>query len=230
MDPGMTIVSRAALEESVAPVASRRALSHTAYWLIAPGVLWMALFLVVPILMIIYVSFWTQTTFKIEPILTTRSWEAFFASDAYVGALWTTIRIWLIVLFMTLLGGYPTALFVGLFVRNKPLSTVLLVLCVIPFWTSFLIRVLAWRPMLGKEGAINIILQALHITSAPIDALLFTELSVIIGMTQIYCVFMVGPIAFMLGRIDPTVIESPRDLSPSFALIFRTTILPLSMP
>jgi putative spermidine/putrescine transport system permease protein len=226
----MTALSPAVVEETVSPVASKRRRDLTAYWLIAPGVLWMALFLVVPILMIIYVSFWTQTTFKIEPILTTRSWEAFFASDTYIGALWTTIRIWLIVLFMTLLVGYPTALFVGLFVKNKTLSTALLVLCVIPFWTSFLIRVLAWRPMLGKEGAINIILQALHITSAPIDALLFTELSVIIGMTQIYCVFMVGPIAFMLGRIDPNVIEAARDLGASFGRIFRTIILPLSMP
>jgi putative spermidine/putrescine transport system permease protein len=227
----MTAVSRAALEQTAALAArKKRGPNLTAYWLIAPGVLWMTLFLVVPILMIVYVSFWTQTTFKIEPILTTHSWEAFFASDTYVGALWTTIRIWLIVLFMTLLVGYPTALFVGLFVRNKTLSTALLVLCVIPFWTSFLIRVLAWRPMLGKEGAINIILQALHITSAPIDALLFTELSVIIGMTQIYCVFMVGPIAFMLGRIDPNVIEAARDLGAGFWRIFRTIILPLSMP
>ncbi|WP_315838892.1 ABC transporter permease [Bradyrhizobium prioriisuperbiae] len=208
----------------------RRRRFPTAYWLIAPGVVWMTLFLVIPILMIVYVSFWTQSTFKIEPVLTTRSWEAFFGSDTYVGALWTTIRIWLIVLCTTLVVGYPTALFVGLFVRNKTLSTALLVLCVIPFWTSFLIRVLAWRPMLGKEGAINIILQALHITSAPIDALLFTELSVIIGMTQIYCVFMVGPIAFMLGRIDPNVIEAARDLGAGFFRIFRTIILPLSMP
>jgi putative spermidine/putrescine transport system permease protein len=226
----MTIVTGAAVGESTMPADSKRGRSRAAYWLIAPGVLWMALFLVVPILMIVYVSFWTQTTFKIEPILTTHSWEAFFASDTYIGALGTTIRIWLIVLFMTLLVGYPTALFVGLFVRNKTLSTALLVLCVIPFWTSFLIRVLAWRPMLGKEGAINIILQALHITSAPIDALLFTELSVIIGMTQIYCVFMVGPIAFMLGRIDPNVIEAARDLGAGFGRIFRTIILPLSMP
>ena len=226
----MTAVSRATLEETAAPAARKRGANLTAYWLIAPGVLWMTLFLVVPILMIVYVSFWTQTTFKIEPILTTHSWEAFFSSDTYVGALWTTIRIWLIVLFMTLLVGYPTALFVGLFVKNKTLSTALLVLCVIPFWTSFLIRVLAWRPMLGKEGAINIILQALHITSAPIDALLFTELSVIIGMTQIYCVFMVGPIAFMLGRIDPNVIEAARDLGAGFWRIYRTIILPLSMP
>jgi putative spermidine/putrescine transport system permease protein len=215
---------------SHAPKRLRDRRIPTSYWLIAPGVLWMLLFLVVPILMMVYVSFWTQTTFSIEPTLTTKSWLNFFSSETYVGALWTTIRIWLIVLVATLVVGYPTALFVGLFVKSKTLSTVLLVLCVIPFWTSFLIRVLAWRPMLGKEGAINIVLQALHITSAPIEALLFSELSVVIGMTQIYCVFMVGPIAFMLGRIEPNIIEAARDLGASFWRIFRTIILPLSMP
>ena len=227
----MTVLSSTAAEDDATlPVPVRRRGTRTAYWLIAPGVVWMTLFLVIPMLMIVYVSFWTQTTFKIEPVLTTRSWQAFFASDTYVGALWTTIRIWLIVLCTTFLVGYPAALFVGLFVRSKTLANALLILCVIPFWTSFLIRVLAWRPMLGKEGAINIVLQTLHITSAPIDALLFTELSVIIGMTQIYCVFMVGPIAFMLGRIDPNVIEAARDLGAGFFRIFRTIILPLSMP
>jgi putative spermidine/putrescine transport system permease protein len=204
--------------------------SSTAWWLIAPGAIWMILFLVVPLLMIFYVSFWTQTTFKIEPVLTLKSWQQFFASDTYLTSLWTTIRIWLIVLATTFIIGYPTALFVGLFVKSKTLSTVLLVICVIPFWTSFLIRVLAWRPMLGKEGAINIVLQYFGIVDHPIEALLFTELSVIIGMTQIYCVFMVGPIAFMLGRIDPNTIEAARDLGAGFWRIFRKIIFPLSLP
>lgn len=200
------------------------------FWLLAPGVIWMVLFLVVPILMMVYVSFWTQTTFAITPTLTIKSWVTFFSSDTYLSALWTTIRIWLIVLAATLIVGYPAALFVGLFVRNKTLQTVLLVLCVIPFWTSFLIRVLAWRPMLGKEGAINLILQGVGLIDKPIEVLLFSELSVIIGMTQIYCVFMVGPIAFMMGRIDQSVIEAAQDLGAGFWRIFRTIILPLSMP
>ena len=123
------------------------------YLLISPGVIWMALFLLVPILMMVYVSFWTQTTFTIKPILTTRSWVNFFSNSTYLASLWTTLRLWLIVLVTTLVVGYPAALFVGLLVRNKTLSTILLVLCVIPFWTSFLIRVLAWRPMLGEQGA-----------------------------------------------------------------------------
>lgn len=224
----MTALSGAA--DAAEPVLATTPRRNAAYWLIAPGIVWMGLFLVLPILMMIYVSFWTQTTFKIEPILTVKSWQAFFTSETYLNALWTTIRIWLIVLAATLVVGYPTALYVGLLVKNKTTATILLVLCVIPFWTSFLIRVLAWRPMLGKEGAINIILQSLHITSTPIDALLFTELSVIIGMTQIYCVFMVGPIAFMLGRIDPNIIEAAQDLGAGFWRIFRTVIFPLSLP
>ena len=204
--------------------------NRTAYWLIAPGAVWMALFLAVPILMIVYVSFWTQTTFKIEPILTIASWKQFFSSETYIGSLFTTVRLWLIVLAATFVLGYPTALFVGLFVKSKTLSTVLLVICVIPFWTSFLIRVLAWRPMLGKEGAINILLQKAGLISAQIEALLFSELSVVIGMTQIYVVFMVGPIAFMLSRIDRNIIEAARDLGASFWRIFFKIILPLSLP
>ena len=223
------LTSRSALAPS-ASAAPKPRRSLAVYWLIAPGVAWMVLFLLLPILMMVYVSFWTQTTFKVEPILTAKSWIAFFSSDTYVGALWTTIRIWLVVLIATFTVGYPAALFVGLMVRNKTTATALLVLCVIPFWTSFLIRVLAWRPMLGGQGAVNIILQKLHIISAPIEALLFTELSVVIGMTQIYCVFMVGPIAFMLGRIDPFVIEAAQDLGAGFWRIFRTIIFPMSLP
>ncbi len=200
------------------------------YLLIAPAAVWMTLFLVIPIAVIIYVSFWTQTTFKIESTLTLESWRTFFSSDTYVNSLWTTLRIWLIVLIATFVLGYPTALFVGLFVKNKTLQTTLLVLCVIPFWTSFLIRVLAWRPMLGKEGAINIILMKLGIVHQPIEALLFTDLSVVIGMTQIYVVFMVGPIAFMLGRIDPNILEAARDLGANFWQILRKIIFPLSLP
>ncbi|MDQ0458031.1 ABC transporter permease [Rhizobium paknamense] len=216
---------QAVVAEAEAPRRVNRSL-----WLLLPGIVWMSLFLVLPILMMVYVSFWTQTTFKIEPVLTLQSWVTFFTSDTYLGALWTTVRLWLIVLAATLVVGYPAALYVGLFVKNKTVQTVLLVLCVIPFWTSFLIRVLAWRPMLGKEGAINLILTHFGIIDHPIEVLLFSELSVIIGMTQIYCVFMVGPIAFMMGRIDQSVLEAAQDLGAGFWRIFRTIILPLSMP
>lgn len=198
--------------------------------LLAPGTLWMLLFLVVPMLMMVYVSFWTQKTFSIEPTLTLKSWIAFFSSQTYFDALVTTIETWAIVLFFTFIIGYPAALYIGLYIRNKTTQIVVLVLCVIPFWTSFLIRVLAWRPMLGKEGAVNLVLLHFGIIKHEIDVLLFTDVSVIIGMVQIYVVFMVGPVAFMLGRIDRSLIEAARDLGASGWRIFRTIIFPLSLP
>ena len=198
--------------------------------LLIPGLVWMILFLIIPLFMMVYVSFWTQSTFSISPDMTLQSWKTFFSSSTYFGSLLRTIKIWLIVLFFTFIIGYPVALFIGQFIKNKTLQTTLLVICVIPFWTSFLIRVLAWRPMLGKEGAINILLQKIGLISNPIEILLFTELSVIIGMVQIYVVFMVGPIAFMISRIDDSLIEAARDLGASTYYIFVKIILPLSLP
>ena len=212
------------------PTAMRRTARRYTAILLAPGMLWMTLFLVLPILMMVYVSFWTQTTFAIEPTLTTQSWEAFFSTPTYLLSLWTTIRLWLIVLVACTLLGYPVALYIGMFVKNKSLQTILLVLCVVPFWTSFLIRILAWRPMLGSEGAVNMLLMQLGIIDQPLQLLLFSELSVIIGMSQIYVVFMVGPIAFMLSRIEPSLVEAARDLGAGTWKIFRSIILPLSMP
>lgn len=203
---------------------------HANVLLLAPGIIWMTLFLVLPLAMMAYVSFWTQTTFAISPELTTQSWETFLGSRTYLDALVRTLRIWLTVLALTFVLGYPVALFIGQFVRSKTLQTVLLVTCVIPFWTSFLIRVLAWRPMLGVEGAINLVLQRLGLIAQPIEQLLFTELSVVIGMVQIYVVFMVGPIAFMAARIDASLIEASRDLGASAWTIFRRVIFPLTLP
>lgn len=217
-----------ALFAASAPPRTRR--DWTTAALLAPGVVWMTLFLAAPMLMMLYVSFWTQTTFAIKPVLTLRSWQFFFSSATYLDALWTTLRIWLITLAATLLIGYPVALYIGLFVRNRTIQTILLVACVVPFWTSFLIRVLAWRPMLGTEGAVNLLLARLGLIDHPISVLLFTELSVVIGMTQIYVVFMVGPVAFMLSRVESSLIEAARDLGAGWGRILRTVILPLSLP
>ena len=213
------------------PAAKRaRQDRRRALLLLTPGVAWMLVFMILPLIMVVYVSFWTQSTFAIKPDLTLDSWQRFVTSPTYLDAIGTTIRIWIIVLIGTLLVGYPVALFIGLMVRSKILQTALLVLCVIPFWTSFLIRVFAWRPMLGTEGAINSILLKAHIISEPLTFLLFSEFSVLVGMVQIYCVFMVGPITFMLGRIDPSVIEAARDLGAGYGRILLKIILPLSMP
>lgn len=198
--------------------------------LLAPGVLWMLLFLVVPLVGVLYFSFWTQTATAIKPILTLDNWVSFFRSPVYVSVIWNTVRVWLIVLALTTLLGFPVAFYIARVVQSPRNRTALLLACIIPFWTSFLIRVVAWRPMLGKEGALNLVLQGLHIIRSPLDQLLYSELGMIIGMVQIYVVFMVGPLAFALGRIDDSLIEAARDLGASPWRTFKDVILPLARP
>ncbi len=224
------MTDRAATDAPSPAKGRRQSDKRRALALLSPGILRMLLFMVLPMCIVVHVSFWAQITFAAKPDLTTTSWERFLSTPTYLAAIWATLRVWVIVLVATLLVGYPVALFIGLFVRNKTPQTKLLVACVIPFWTSFLIRVIAWRPMLGTEGAINVILMKLWIIDQPLTFLLFSEFSVLAGMTRIYCVFMVEPFTFMLGRIDPSVIESARDLGASFWTIFRKILLPLSLP
>lgn len=198
--------------------------------LLAPGMVWMLFFLIVPLALIFYFSFWTQEGTTLTPDLTLESYQRFFRSDVYVGVMLNTIRTWLIVLGLTLAIGYPVAYFISMMVDNPRNQTILLLLAIIPFWTSFLIRVLAWRPMLGENGAINIVLQRLGLIDQPLSFLLYTEFGAILGMTQIYAVFMVGPIAFSLGRLDRSLVDAARDLGASPFTVFRDVVWPLSLP
>lgn len=211
-----------------APARPRRRRRLTPYVQLAPGMAWMLAFLVVPVLMMVYVSFWNQTSFGVSEAFTFDNWSTFFSQEAYRNALFTTIRTWLIVLVASIVVGYPVAMYVGLFVRNRTLQTVLLVLAIIPFWTSFLIRIIAWRPMLGQNGAINSVLGKLGIE--PLDFLLYSQVGMIIGMVQIYAVFMVGPVSFTLARIDPALFEAARDLGAGPWRMFKDIVLPLSRP
>ena len=198
--------------------------------LLAPGMLWMLLFLLIPLALIVYFSFFTQEGTRLLPQYTLENYQRFFKSDVYLGVMLQTIRTWLIVLGLTLLIGYPVAYFISMLVENPRNQTLLLLLAIIPFWTSFLIRVLAWRPMLGEQGAINLVLMNLGLIDQPLSFLLYTPFGAILGMTQIYTVFMVGPIAFSLGRIDRSLIEAARDLGASPFKVFKDVIWPLSLP
>lgn len=204
--------------------------SKGAALLALPAIAWMALFLLLPLAAIVVVSFWTQTTFAIKPDATLANWTNFVSTPAYLSATLTTVKLWAIVMVLSFVVSVPVALYIGLFVQNRIIQTTLIVACIIPFWTSFLIRVLAWRPMLGREGAINMLLQGMGITDAPLDQLLFSELSVVIGMVQIYAVFVVGPVTYMISRIDRNVLEAARDLGANFWEIVLRVVLPLSKP
>ena len=104
----------------------------------------------------------------------------------------------------------------------------LFLLCAIPFWTSGIIRTIAWIPFLGRNGAFNTILLKLHITSQPLTFLLFSDFAVIITYVHLFTLLMVGPIANSLAKIDPALLEAARDAGASRWRTMVDVVIPLS--
>jgi spermidine/putrescine transport system permease protein len=100
----------------------------------------------------------------------------------------------------------------------------------VPFWTSYLIRTMAWLPILGIKGLVNYSLLSLQLVTDPIEVFLFNEFSVILTLVHIYLPFMVVPIFLSLDRLDGRLLEAAGDLGATPARAFRHVTLPLSMP
>jgi putative spermidine/putrescine transport system permease protein len=133
-------------------------------------------------------------------------------------------------MFFCLLLGYPIAYFLAMQVRSFKWQMALFLMALVPFWTSYLIRAVAWIPMLGRRGLLNKMLINLNIVDKPLDFLLYSEFGYTMAMVQLYVVLCVGPIFFSLAKIDRTILEAARDMGATAAQIFREIILPLSLP
>jgi putative spermidine/putrescine transport system permease protein len=142
----------------------------------------------------------------------------------YISSLKFAFIVWAITLFL----GFNIAYFLIFHIRSATVRTVLFLLCAIPFWTSGIIRTIAWIPFLGRNGAFNTILQDLHITSKPLTFLLFSDFAVIITYVHLFTLLMVGPIANSLAKIDPALMEAARDAGASRWRTMTDVVIPLS--
>ena len=107
----------------------------------------------------------------------------------------------------------------------------LFIIALAPFWTSFLTRSVAWAyPLMGREGALNQLLIKAHIVSHPVDAFGFSTMSVRLAMIQLYILFMITPIFFLLSQVDRHALEAARDLGANWWGTFREVVLPQTMP
>ena len=213
-------------------------------WLIAPATVWLLVFLVVPLASIIVFSLWKSTGYGMEADFTGAYYgeyfvsEGFFDSEAnnflkpsvFVRTLWTTFRSTITVMFFCLLLGYPIAYFLAMQVKSFKWQMALFLLCMVPFWTSYLIRAVAWLPMLGRRGLLNQLLLSLDIIEKPLGFLLYSEFGYTMALVQLYVVLSVGPIFFSLAKIDKDILEAARDMGASAFQIFREIIAPLSLP
>jgi putative spermidine/putrescine transport system permease protein len=205
----------------------------TAAWA-APGFAWLAFYLIAPLVFIVLVSFWTYQVGAKSGFVTDWTFENYrelFHDSTYWNNMLSSFYRSLIAVFACLIFGFPVAYFLALKVNTLRNQIALFILALAPFWTSYLTRSVAWTyPLMGREGALNKMLDAIGIPGAPFEELGFSDTSVTLAMIQLYILFMVTPLFFTLSQVDRTALEAARDLGGNWWRTFREVILPQTMP
>ena len=195
-------------------------------------------FFVLPLCFVILVSFWDYNDYEMIPSFTTRSYtESFEGCLTDLPALCTmlatylsTAKFCLIVWALTLVIGFTVAYFLAFYVRSATTQMVLFLICTIPFWTSNVIRMISWIPLLGRNGLVNQGLMAAHIVNQPVEWLLYSQFSVALAFVHLFTFFMVAPIFNSMMRIDRRLMEAAYDAGASGWQMLTNVILPLSKP
>ena len=197
-------------------------------WLVAPAMVWLALFALAPLVFLVTVSFWTASMFGLTSSFSLQSYAALAGDSIYIRVLGNTVKIAVITTALSLLVSYPIALFLAsLKGKRKMLFVILLFL---PFWTSYVVRTFVWMPILGRSGLINATLMSMGAIDRPLDNLVFNEGAVYLGLVYVYTLYMTLPIYLALDKLDPALIEAANDLGASAWQTFRKIILPLTLP
>ena len=198
------------------------------YAQLSPALTIMICALALPIFTLVVYSFWSQEYVHIVQTFTLQNYEAFFDKWVYGKLLLRSIRMSATVTLITVLLAYPVAYFLAFKVRRNQLTW--LILISLPFLTSYLLRVLAWKIMLGNSGVINSTLMDVGILDAPLDYLLYSRFAVILTLVHAWAAFAILPIYVSLSKIDRSLLEAAADLGEDPIRTFFRVTLPLSMP
>ena len=197
-------------------------------WLAAPGVLWLVVFMVLPVLFMVIVSFWSSGYYGTKPDFTLKNYLKLFQSPLYSGQLLKTLRIGFEAMALSLVLSYPIAYLLSR--ARGSMKLALLLLLFLPFWASYVVRAFVWLPILGRNGVINTFLIHIGVIDQPLDWLLYNEGAVLLGLVYVYTLFMTLPIYLSLDKIDPRLIEAAADLGARPFRIFWEVLWPLSRP
>ena len=194
-----------------------------------------ALFFVVPLVLVVVVSFWQATDYELIPAFTTQAYADVFRDCADTSELCVTLKTYgstlkfaVLTWALTLAIGFTIAYFLAFHVRTTLMQTVLFLVCTVPFWTSNVIRMISWIPLLGRNGLVNQTLLATGAVDRPVEWLLFSDFSVVLAFVHLYTMFMIVPIFNSMMRIDRALIEAARDSGASAWQTIRHVVMPLS--
>jgi spermidine/putrescine transport system permease protein len=198
------------------------------YLLMSPTLLILTIGIIIPFFILVTMSLWTRDGFGFDTTLTLANY--FEAADRPIYGALMQRSFWIsgLATFFTVLLCYPMAYYVAFHVhKNKMMWIILMTL---PFWTSYLLRVFAWKVILGYEGVINSGFMSMGWIEQPMEFLLYSQTAVIITLAHSWAAFAILPLYVSLEKIDKSLLEAATDLGDGpVARFFRIT-LPLSMP
>lgn len=204
-------------------------LKPTFYFLFMPLALWMLVFLVLPYGQVFVQSFYTVDDFgTLQPAFSLDSYQRFFTKELYYKTLFKTFGLSLIVTAVALLLSVPLAYYIAFKATSN--KTLLYTLIILPLWVSYIVRAYAWKTILGSAGILNSFLMYVGLINSPIEVLLYSDLSVVIGMVHIYTPFVLMPIYTAFEQIPVSLVEASKDLGASRLRTFLNIVLPLSLP
>lgn len=213
------------------PIAAGRAGHQRAPLLLALPIYVIILGLaIVPLILLVNWSFWRYdpATFWIKPDLSLDAYATILTSGR-IQVILKTARIALTTTALALLLSYPIAYFLHRLAGDR-LRTLLSLLFLVPFFTSYIVRTFAWRLILGRVGLVNTILQALGVIQGPLEWLLFSDFAVQVGLLSSYLPFMIFPILLSMTRIEGSIVEASSDLGASGWHTLRHVVIPLTLP
>ncbi|MDX1991346.1 MAG: ABC transporter permease [bacterium] len=193
-----------------------------------PAVLWLLLFFILPLIIVLIISFMSRgPRGSVVFPLTLENYADVFGG-VYFPVILRSIWIAGVTTVICLLVGYPLAFFISTR-QNKRVQQLALFLVILPFWTNFLVRTYAWRVLLGEEGTINSILLNLGLIGEPLQ-MLNTQFAVLVGLVYGYLPFMVLPIYASVERFDFRLVEASYDLGANDWRAFWRVVFPLTLP
>jgi spermidine/putrescine transport system permease protein len=199
--------------------------------LIAPPLLWLVVFFAIPVVLVGLLSIGGIVLFPGDAVWTFSSWKSFLDLDSvYMGLFWKSIKMSLIVSAICVVIAYPIAYFLALGTSKRKYT--LLLLIIVPFFTSFLLRVAAWKFILGDQGLVNSFFYStgLRADEHPIPQLLYSQFTVMLVLGYVWIPFVALPIFVSLENLDRRLLEAASDLGASRWQAFRRVTLPLSLP
>lgn len=207
-------------------LARRRQLGVFAIW--SPPFLYLLVLYIIPMLVMVLYSLGKTEHFKFQLTWTLEQYQRFVATRSYQLLLLKSLRIAILTTVLSLILSYPMAYFLARVV-SKRWQYPLLLLLIIPSWTSFIIRTYSWILILGRYGLVNSALQALHLVQQPLS-LAFNEFSVDVAILYVYLPWVIMPIYASLEKIDPTLLEAGEVLGAGPVQNFLRIVFPLSLP